>query len=78
MRKDLSILQNLLLSRVFRQKQKNKVAEVYLKKAEQKAEKTEAYELLNLIYNELIKLSHDMISIDVEYYIEKKKKTMNV
>ena len=70
---DLSILQNLLLSRVFRQKQKNKVAEVYLKKAEQKAEKTEAYELLNLIYNELIKLSHDMISIDVEYYIEKKK-----
>ena len=64
-------MQNLLLSRVFRQKQKNKVAEVYLKKAEQKAEKTEAYELLNLIYNELIKLSHDMISIDVEYYIEK-------
>ena len=70
---DLSILQNLLLSRVFRQKQKNKIAEVYLKKAEQKAEKIEAYELLNLIYNELIKLSHDMISIDVEDYIEKKK-----
>ena len=29
---DFSILQNILLSRVFRQKQKNKVAEVYLKK----------------------------------------------
>ena len=28
---------------------------------------------LILIYNELIKLSHDMISIDVEDYIEKKK-----
>ena len=70
---DLSILQNLLLSRVFRQKQKNKVAEVYLKKAEKKAEQIEAYELLSLIYNELIKLSHDMISIDVEDYIEKKK-----
>ena len=70
---DLSILQNLLLSRLFRQKQKNKVAEVYLKKAEKKAEQIEAYELLNLIYNELIKLSHDMISIDVEDYIEKKK-----
>ena len=50
---DLSILQNLLLSRVFRQKQKNKVAEVYLKKAEKKAEQIEAYELLSLIYNEL-------------------------
>tara|TARA_B100000900_G_scaffold298651_1_gene257150 strand:+ start:3784 stop:5235 length:1452 start_codon:yes stop_codon:yes gene_type:complete len=70
---DLSILQNLLLSRVFRRKQKNKVAEVYLKKAEKKAEQIEAYELLNLIYSELIKLSHDMISIDVEDYIEKKK-----
>ena len=70
---DLSILQNLLLSRVFRQKQKNKVAEVYLKKAEKKAEQIEAYELLNLIYYELIKLSHEMISIDVEEYIEKKK-----
>ena len=45
---DLSILQNLLLSRVFKQKQENKVAEIYLKKAEQKAEQTEAYELLNL------------------------------
>lgn len=71
---DVCILQNLLLSRVFRQKQKNKVAEIYLKKAEKKAEQREAYELLNLIYNELIKLSHDMISIDVEGYIEKKKK----
>lgn len=70
---DLSILQNLLLSRVFRQKQKNKIAEVYLKKAEKKAEQIEAYELLNLVYNDLIKLSHDMISIDVENYIVKKK-----
>ena len=36
---DLSILQNLLLSRVFRQKQKNKVAEVYLKKRNKKRNK---------------------------------------
>ena len=49
------------------------MAEVFLKKAEKKAEKNEAYELLNLIYNELIKFSQDMISIDVEGYIEKKK-----
>ena len=70
---DLSILQSLLLSRLFKQKQENKIAEIYLKKAEKKAEQIEAYELLNLIYNELIKFSHDMISIDVEDYIEKKK-----
>ena len=39
MRRTFQSLQNLLLSRVFRQKQKNKVAEVYLKKAEQKRKK---------------------------------------
>ena len=70
---DVLILHNLLLFRIFRQKQKNRVAEVFLKKAEKKAEKNEAYELLNLIYNELIKFSQDMISIDVEGYIEKEK-----
>ena len=36
---DLSILQNLLLSRIFRQKQKNNVAEVYLKKQKKKQKK---------------------------------------
>ena len=48
------------------------MAEDFLKK-QKKSKKNEAYELLNLIYNELIKFSQDMISIDVEGYIEKKK-----
>ena len=70
---DLSTLQYLLLSRVFKQKRKTQVAVYYLKTAEKKATKTESFELLNIIYNELIKLSHEMISIDVEEYIEKRK-----
>lgn len=70
---DLSTLQFLLLSRVFRQKRKPQIAVYYLKAAEKKASKTESFELLNIIYNELFKLSHDMISIDVEEYIDKRK-----
>lgn len=71
---DLSILQNLLLARVFKQKQKNKIAVSYLKKAEKKATQTESFELLNVIFNDLIKLSHDDSSINVEHYIEERKR----
>lgn len=70
---DLSILQFILLARIFKQKQRAQIAVNYLKKGEKKALQIEAFELLNIVYNELIKLSHDMISIDVEDYIQKRK-----
>ncbi len=70
---DLSILQSLLLARIFKQKRKYKIAISYLHKAEKKATQIEAFELLNIIFNELIKMSHDDASIDVEHYIEERK-----
>jgi len=45
----------------------------FLSKAEQKASKTESPELLNLIYSELIKLSHNISDINPEEYILKRK-----
>lgn len=70
---DLSILQHLLLARVFKQKRLYKIATSYLHKAEKKAKQIEAFELLNIVFNELIKLSHDDSSINVEHYIEERK-----
>ncbi len=70
---DLSILQYLLLARIFKQKGNYKIAVSYLLKAEKKAKKTEAFELLNIVFNEIIKISPDDASIDVEDYIEKRK-----
>lgn len=70
---DLSILQHLLLARVFNQKRMYKIAVLYLHKAEKRAKQIEAFELLNIVFNELLKLSHDNASIDVEHYIEERK-----
>lgn len=50
-----------------------KVALHYLKKAEKKALKQENYELLDIIYSEFIKLSHELVAINPETYINKRK-----
>jgi len=71
--KDISILNLVLLSRVYKRKGKLELSFHYLKKAEKEAENIEAYELLSIIYSEILTLSYDMISVDVEGYIEKKK-----
>jgi len=70
--KDISTLNLVLLSRVYKRKGKVELALHYLKKAEKEAENIEAYELLSLIYSEILTLSYDMVSVDVEGYIEKK------
>lgn len=71
--KDIFILHFVLLARVYKRKGNVKLSFHYLKKAEKEAEKIEAYELLSIIYSEILKLSYDMISIDVEKYIQKKR-----
>ena len=71
--KDIFILHFVLLSRVYKRKGKVELALHYLKKAEKEAENIEAYELLSIIYSEILTLSYDMVSINVEEYIEKKR-----
>jgi len=71
--KDILILHFLLLSRVYKRKGKVELSFDYLKKAEKEAENIEAFELLSIIYSEILTLSYDMVSINVEEYIEKKR-----
>jgi tetratricopeptide (TPR) repeat protein len=71
--KDIHTLQSVLLSRVYKKKGDMDLSFYYLKKAESKALEIEAFELLAIIYAEIIKLSYDMVSIDVEEYIAKQK-----
>ncbi|MBR73979.1 MAG: hypothetical protein CL872_03455 [Dehalococcoidaceae bacterium] len=71
--KDIQILQFVLLSRVYKRKGDIDLSFYYLKKAESKALEIEAFELLAIIYAEIIKLSYDIVSIDVEEYIAKQK-----
>jgi len=71
--KDIYILQAVLLSRVYKRKGDVELSFYYLKKAEGKALEIEAFELLSIIYSEIIKFSYDMVSIDVEGYIAKQK-----
>ena len=71
--KDIQILQSVLLSRVYKRKGDLDLSFYYLKKAESKALEIEAFELLAIIYAEIIKLSYEMVSIDVEEHIAKQK-----
>ena len=71
--KDIFILHLVLLSRVYKKKGKNDLSYHYLNKAEKEAEAIEAFELLSIIYSEILKLSYDLLSINVERYIEKKR-----
>jgi hypothetical protein len=71
--KDIFILHFVLLSRIYKRKGKVKLSFHYLKKAEKEAENIEAYELLSIIYSEILTLSYDMVSVNVEEYIEKKR-----
>ena len=41
---------------------------------EEKALLNEAFELIALIYNEVLKLAYELVTIDVEKYIDKQRK----
>jgi len=72
--KDLFSLSNILLSRVYKRKGNLGLAYKFLKKAEEKALLNEAFELIALIYNEVLKLAYELVTIDVEKYIDKQRK----
>tara|TARA_Y100000739_G_C20608798_1_gene467252 strand:- start:639 stop:2096 length:1458 start_codon:yes stop_codon:yes gene_type:complete len=77
-----SFISNLiLLSGIYKRKGKFSLSYHYLKKAEKEAQKIESFESLSTLYTEILKLSHDLISIDIEKYINRKilnKKNLNL
>lgn len=68
-----NILYNIALSRIFQQKSDSGAALYYLKRAEKKAQTIEAYEILDFIYSEFIRLSHETLVINPEVLIAKRK-----
>lgn len=67
------ILYMVSLSHYYFSQSAFKVALHHLKKAEKKALKQENYDLLDIIYTEFIKLSQELVAIDPEVYINKRK-----
>jgi tetratricopeptide (TPR) repeat protein len=68
----------VLLARVYKNKGELELAFHYLKKAEIEAIDSELYEVLSIIYSEIIQLSHELISIDVDHYIELKRNNIKI
>ncbi|HXB42315.1 MAG TPA: hypothetical protein VNZ49_17380 [Bacteroidia bacterium] len=67
------ILNNYLLAKLFISKNKRGLSLYYMAKAEKKANAIEAFHLLDMLYNEYIKLSHEVLDINPEDYIQKRK-----
>ncbi len=71
---DLLYIHHLLfLVRLFFMRNQFTVARHFVKKAEAEAKKIENYELLDIIYGEYIKLSHELLDINPEEYIRKRE-----
>jgi tetratricopeptide (TPR) repeat protein len=67
------ILNKILLGRLFLEKGNPSLAHSYFVKAEKQAVDAGMPELLNLIYNELIRLSQESLDVPPEEYIRKRK-----
>ena len=61
------------LSKMYYNRNKFRLSEYFLKKAEAKATKINTHELLDIIYTDYIRLSHELLNINPESYIEKRK-----
>ena len=68
----------VLLSRVYKNKGELKLSFHYLKKAEKEAIDSELYEVLSIIYSEIIQISHELLSVDVDHYIELKRNNIKI
>jgi hypothetical protein len=67
------ILNNYLLAKLFMARNKRDLAVYYMARAEKKAAAIEAFHLLDMLYNEYIRLSHEVLDINPEEYIQKRK-----
>ena len=63
----------VLLSRVYRNKGELDLAFHYLQMAEKESKESELYEVLSIVYTEILNLSHELISIDVDLYLKRKR-----
>ena len=68
----------VLLSRVYKNKGELELSFHYLKKAEKEAIDSELYEVLSIIYSEIIQISHELLSVDVDHYIELKRNNIKI
>ncbi|MDC3105147.1 hypothetical protein OA521_02270 [bacterium] len=68
----------ILLSRVFKNKGELDLSFNYLLKAEKIALKDDLFEILSIIYTEIIELSHELISIDIDRFISLKNHNINI
>jgi hypothetical protein len=68
-----SILNQIALARLFQERNQPDLALHFLTRAEKKAVELETYELLDLVYNELIRLSQETLEINPKVYIPRRK-----
>ena len=66
----------VLLARVYKNKGELELAFHYLNYAQKEALDSELYEILSIVYTEIIQLSHELISIDVDKYIALKRENI--
>ena len=69
----LIAINQLALSRFYSARSNTALAAYFLRKAESKSQAIENFELLDLIYGEFIRLSHEMLDINPETYISKRR-----
>ena len=68
----------LFLVRLFFMRSQFTIAKHFLNKAEKEAKRIENYELLDIIYSEYIKLSHELLDINPEKYIHKREEARKI
>jgi hypothetical protein len=67
------ILNHIALARLFQARNQSKIAAHFLTRAEKSAAQLEYFDLLDLIYNELIQLSQETLEINPQIYIPRRK-----
>jgi tetratricopeptide (TPR) repeat protein len=70
----LMIFHQLTVVRIYTAKNQYQLAFHFLRKAEQKALKTENHEILDIIYGEFIRLSNELMVINPETYVALRRK----
>lgn len=63
----------LFLVRLYFMRSQFSIAKHFLNKAEKEAKRIENYELLDIIYGEYVKLSHELLDINPEEYIRRRE-----
>ena len=68
----------VLLGRLYKNKGELDLAFHFFQKAEKEAIESDLYELLSMIYSEIIQLSHELLSINVDDFIQLKRDNMKI